>query len=114
MDADSEMLRILGNMGSQDPQSRLEAVRYLGENGDDRAIQPLSLAFHQDESEDVRIYSRAALAKIITKTYYNFSQSKFEVFGTIAEATANKIFDEHVLDTNLSEGLKWLSEHGYR
>ncbi|MCS5526991.1 MAG: hypothetical protein NZ774_03935, partial [Candidatus Poseidoniales archaeon] len=69
---------------------------------------------HQDESEDVRKYSRAALAKIITKTYYNFSQDQSEIFGFLAEATANKIFDEHVLDTNLSEGLKWLSEHGYR
>ena len=75
--------------------------------------KPLTLAFHQDESEDVRKYSRIALTKIITKTFYNWSQ-KSEVFGFLAEATADKIFDEHVLDTNLSEGLKWLSEHGYR
>lgn len=76
--------------------------------------KPLSLAFHQDEFEDVRKYSRIAIAKIIAKTYYNFSQDQSEVFGFLAEATANKIFDEHVLDANLSEGLKWLSEHGYR
>jgi HEAT repeat protein len=76
--------------------------------------KPLSLAFHQDECEDVRKYSRIALAKIITRTYYNFSQAQSEIFGDIAEGLADKIFDEHVLDKNLREGLKWLGEHGYR
>ena len=76
--------------------------------------KPLSLAFHQDDCEDVRKYSRIAIAKIIAKTNYNFSQDQWEVFGFLAEGTAGKIFDEHVLDTNLSEGLKWLSGHGYR
>ncbi|MCS5526679.1 MAG: HEAT repeat domain-containing protein, partial [Candidatus Poseidoniales archaeon] len=64
MDADSEMLRILGNMGSQDPQSRLEAVRYLGENGDDRAIQPLCEALLRDKSLDVRESAAYSLSEI--------------------------------------------------
>ena len=76
--------------------------------------KPLSLAFHQDECEDVRKYSRLALAKIMTRTLYNFSQSQAEIFGDIAEGFANKIFDDHMLDKNLKEGLKWLEKHGYR
>ena len=64
MDADSEMLRILGNIGSQDTQVRLEAVRFLGENGDDRAIQPLCEALLRDKSLDVRESAAYSLSEI--------------------------------------------------
>ena len=81
--------------------------------------KPLSLAFNQDECEDVRKYSRIALAKIFIGTCFNFPQSQAEAFGDIAEGFANKIYYDQMLDNNLKEGkieegLKWLEKHGYR
>ena len=64
MDEISQVLRILGDIGSQDTQARLEAVRFLGENGDDRAIQPLCEALLRDKSLDVRDSAAYSLSLI--------------------------------------------------
>ena len=69
MDEMSQMLHILGDIGSQDTQARLEAVRFLGENRDDRAIQPLCESLLRDKSLDVRESAAYSLSKIDAAGY---------------------------------------------
>lgn len=74
MDADSEILRVLADMGSQDPQARLEAVRFLGDHGDEHAVQPLCESLLKDSSRHVQESAATSLGRMALRAV----EEKFE------------------------------------